>query len=229
MVDRINPNTITPGSIAEAAGGNKSLDQQAFLKLFVAQLKNQDPLAPQQNHEFVAQLAQFSSLEQSVGINQRLDQLNLQSRGLQNNEVTSLMGKQVDVRGNIVTLNDQDLTVPLRYTLDGDAKAAAVVIRDANGNEVRRIAQSNPTKGFHTSKWDGLTNGGVRAPSGAYSVDVEAVDADQKRVTATQNTQGIVSSVSFDQGFPVLHLDNGLKVPISDLIGVSPPPQSKDK
>jgi flagellar basal-body rod modification protein FlgD len=47
-------------------------DQDMFLKLLVEQLKNQDPLAPQDGAQFVAQLAQFNSLEQLISINERL-------------------------------------------------------------------------------------------------------------------------------------------------------------
>ena len=49
--------------------------QDAFLKLLVEQLKHQDPLAPQDGAQFVAQLAQFNSLEQLISINERLGQV----------------------------------------------------------------------------------------------------------------------------------------------------------
>lgn len=54
---------------------NSTPDQETFLKLLVAQLKNQDPLAPQDGTQFVAQLAQFSSLDQLININQQLGEL----------------------------------------------------------------------------------------------------------------------------------------------------------
>ena len=53
----------------------KSLGQDTFLKLLVEQLKNQDPLSPQDSAQFVAQLAQFNSLEQLISINDRLGKL----------------------------------------------------------------------------------------------------------------------------------------------------------
>ena len=53
----------------------QNTDLNTFMTLLVAQLKNQDPLAPQEGAEFVAQLAQFNSLEQLININDRLSQL----------------------------------------------------------------------------------------------------------------------------------------------------------
>lgn len=52
-----------------------SSERDMFMTLLVAQLKNQDPLAPQDGAQFVAQLAQFNSLDQLVGIRQSLEQL----------------------------------------------------------------------------------------------------------------------------------------------------------
>jgi flagellar basal-body rod modification protein FlgD len=52
-------------------------DRDMFMTLLVAQLKNQDPLAPQDGTEFVAQLAQFNSLDQLIGIRQSIEQLTL--------------------------------------------------------------------------------------------------------------------------------------------------------
>ncbi|MER3427160.1 MAG: hypothetical protein C4334_03520 [Pyrinomonas sp.] len=55
--------------------GVKAADRDVFLKLLVAQLKNQDPLAPQDGVQFVSQLAQFNSLDQLININRRLEEL----------------------------------------------------------------------------------------------------------------------------------------------------------
>ncbi len=59
----------------QAAGNAKPDDKNMFITLLVAQLKNQDPLAPQDSTQFLAQLAQFNSLEQLMSINQRIGQL----------------------------------------------------------------------------------------------------------------------------------------------------------
>ena len=57
------------------AAGTRDLGQDAFLKLLTAQLQNQDPTRPQDNGEFIAQLATFSSLEKLTAISTKLDQI----------------------------------------------------------------------------------------------------------------------------------------------------------
>jgi len=76
MVAPISP-TSTDNSAADAltsaTQGQQSLGKDDFMKLLVAQISHQDPLKPMDDTAFVSQLAQFSSLEQTMGINQRLD------------------------------------------------------------------------------------------------------------------------------------------------------------
>jgi len=73
----INPIDLatTSAPTASTGGARKGEDRDTFLKLLVAQLKHQDPLAPQDATQFVTQLAQFSSLDQLIGINERLGEL----------------------------------------------------------------------------------------------------------------------------------------------------------
>ena len=60
---------------APATSNTPPVTQDTFLKLLVEQLKNQDPLAPQDGAQFIAQLAQFNSVEQLISINTKLGQL----------------------------------------------------------------------------------------------------------------------------------------------------------
>jgi flagellar basal-body rod modification protein FlgD len=231
MVDAINtsakagaPDPVPAASLAKATGGNKEMGQEAFLKLLVAQLKNQDPLKPQDNYEFVAQLAQFSSLEQTIGINDRLDQLSLQNQGLQNSQVVSLVGKQATVKGNIVTLNGQGSIVPVNYTLDAAASQSTVIIRDAGGRSIRTLQVGPRAAGSVTVQWNGKDDNGLSQPAGPYQVLVTAKGAAGGPVALTQKSSGLIQSVSFDQGFPVIQLDSGVSAPVGDLLQVSPAP-----
>jgi flagellar basal-body rod modification protein FlgD len=80
-------------------GANQNMDKNAFMKLLVSQLQNQDPMSPVANEDFVAQLATFSSLEQLEGLNQNvvaMIALN-QSNALlsQLTQSSALIGKEV--------------------------------------------------------------------------------------------------------------------------------------
>ena len=88
---------VTPTSASDTNG----IGLQAFLKILTTQLTHQDPLKPLDNQEFVAQLAQFSSLEQQRELNLKVDQM------LTQQSATLSIG----VLGKLVDINNSDGTV----------------------------------------------------------------------------------------------------------------------
>ncbi|WP_274627857.1 flagellar hook assembly protein FlgD [Arvimicrobium flavum] len=84
--------TLPPGYTPKTAASKTSVDYQSFLKLLIAQMKNQDPTSPMESTEYVAQIAAFSQVEQSVQMNQKLDQM-LQASSL--SQAASLIGRTV--------------------------------------------------------------------------------------------------------------------------------------
>lgn len=80
LTNGMNPAAQPSGSQSASQANNAALDpvanEQTFLQLLVAQLQNQDPTQPQDGTQFVAQLAQFSSLEQQIQMRQDLDSIN---------------------------------------------------------------------------------------------------------------------------------------------------------
>jgi flagellar basal-body rod modification protein FlgD len=211
--------------IAGTVARDKSLDKTAFLKLLVAQMKNQDPLKPMDNTEFVAQLAQFSNLEQVMGINDRLDALTLQGQGQANTEVASLVGKRITANGTSVGLDSSGTGVSIAFQLQSPSAATQVLINDSSGKTIRTLDVG--AKGIGVSKivWDGKSDEGVTQPPGGYTVAVSAKASNGAPIPVTQNTTANVTAVSFNKGYPELELDNGLSVPVADLLRVeaSPP------
>ncbi len=67
--------TNAPAAATPTTSNDPASQRNLFMTLLVAQLKNQDPLSPQDGTAFVAQLAQFNSLDQLVGIRQSIEQL----------------------------------------------------------------------------------------------------------------------------------------------------------
>lgn len=78
-LNTLKPTASATGTTTSATKSANS-DKNTFMTLLVEQLKHQDPLAPQDGAQFVAQLAQFNSLEQLVSINQELGQLLTQQK-----------------------------------------------------------------------------------------------------------------------------------------------------
>ena len=94
-VGGVTNNTTTPttsGSKATQAASAASLNYNSFLQLLIAQMKNQDPTAPMDATQQVAQLATFSQVEQSLKMNKNLESL-IQAQGL--GQASSLLGKTV--------------------------------------------------------------------------------------------------------------------------------------
>lgn len=80
----------------------RDLGKDDFLKLLIAQLSNQDPTSPMENTEFIAQMAQFSSLEQMTNMNQEFAKMNSM---LVSSQAVGTIGKTVDI-----TLGDTKTT-----------------------------------------------------------------------------------------------------------------------
>jgi flagellar basal-body rod modification protein FlgD len=71
----VPPTNPYPTSTPAPASSGPTVDYQSFLRLLVAEMKNQDPTAPMDSTQYVAQLAAFSQVEQSVQINSKLDSI----------------------------------------------------------------------------------------------------------------------------------------------------------
>ncbi len=120
MIEGISSNDPLGGGAGPS--GTSALDKNAFMQLLVTQLKNQDPMAPSDNQEFIAQLAQFSSLEEMQGVNENLVALALLQEGNarldQLTQASALIGKDVTYTDG--TGNEQVGTVDAVKLVEGN-------------------------------------------------------------------------------------------------------------
>ncbi|WP_397537515.1 flagellar hook assembly protein FlgD [Rummeliibacillus pycnus] len=107
--------------------GNSSLDKDAFLKLLVTQLQNQDPTSPMDDKEFIAQMAQFSSLEQMQNVAKSVDTLSEISKQSQLMQYNNFIGKSVnwheltsekDEKGNAIVNSGSGVVSKISYNGD---------------------------------------------------------------------------------------------------------------
>jgi flagellar basal-body rod modification protein FlgD len=215
-IEAINQTTQT--GAAGQLGAGKGMGRDDFLKLLIAQLQNQDPLHPLDNQEFAAQLATFNSLDQLIGINQKLDGMQSQQQMLGQLSAASMIGKQIVADGNQVYLaQGAQATIP--YALDAAAARVVIGITDGQGNLVRTLAAGNQQAGEQTALWDGKDATGKTLPAGAYSIQVNALDAAGKRIGATTRTRGIVTGIDLNGGDLLLEI-GAVKVPLSAVKGI---------
>ena len=152
---------------------NGTLDQNAFLKLLIAQLKNQDPTKPQDPSEFMSQLAQFSQVTSTQNMEQSIQTLSDSMRSTQLLNGTSLVGHNVLSKATTDTI-DAGGTVNGAIDAPKGTTAVKIVVKDAAGTEVREFDLSNVGTGLNNFTWDGKTNTGVTAPAGQYTFSAVA-------------------------------------------------------
>ncbi|BCB96467.1 hypothetical protein JZK55_13890 [Dissulfurispira thermophila] len=115
---------------------NTDLDKNAFLNLLIAQLKNQDPLNPMKDQEFIAQLATFSSLEQMGNMNKNMEKTF--SMGLLGATITDVGGSVGVVKA--IDIDMQGDTVFTLQLLDDSGKLSAAT-KDVKFSDVREISK----------------------------------------------------------------------------------------
>lgn len=175
------------------------MGKESFLKLFMEQLKYQDPLNPVKNEQFSQQMAMFSQLEQSVNMNKNLEKL----LGQQNNmqiAALQLVGKNVLAdRGALYHDKVKGIT-PFAFKLPQDANEVKVDVLDVNGETVKTYNLGARNQGEVQWKWDGSTDAGPPAESGRYSYRVSGTSGDGSPLSISTKLEGRVSGVTTSNG-----------------------------
>jgi flagellar basal-body rod modification protein FlgD len=200
---------------------SSALGKDAFLKLLVAQISHQDPLKPMDDTAFVAQLAQFSSLEQMMGVNTRLDSLASQQSGTTNASLASMVGKSITLDGSTLALDGTQASAPVTFTLGGDAKSVDISIADPSGKTVRTMHVDSTKAGLVNAQWDGKSDAGARQPAGTYSISVLAKNQTGTAINVQQETSGTLQAIDLADGKATLVLDNGVSAPSSALLRIN--------
>jgi len=212
--------TSTTDTSAAAAAMKKSLglNKDDFMNLFIAQLKYQDPLAPQDPSAMLDQLSQLSLVEQSYNTNTALQNL-LTS---QNNSATmssvSFIGKDVKANGNAVPF-DGALATSMQFNLSAAVDSAQIDISDSNGNVVRTITTAALNQGDSAVSWDGRDRNGNLLSAGAYTFSVKGTTTGGSSVLATTYTTGRIDGVSIVDGTPQLTI-GAATIALSDVISI---------
>ncbi|MCC5792462.1 MAG: flagellar hook assembly protein FlgD [Legionellaceae bacterium] len=181
----------------EAKNQKKSLGQQDFLRLMVAQVKNQDPMdSNKTNGDFMAQLAQFAATD---GIGKMQESLSSLSHSLQSNQAlqaSALVGRKVMVDTDKLALGEEGGATFSAQVPEGVSQLTASVYSES-GDLIRNYAIQKGT-GLQQFDWDGRNQSGERVAAGTYQLKVTGQYSGEEVALKTM-TAANVNSVSIGQ------------------------------
>ncbi|MCL4234900.1 MAG: hypothetical protein KJ042_10310 [Deltaproteobacteria bacterium] len=196
------------------------LDKEVFLNLLMTQMKQQDPLDPMDNQQFLDQLASLATVEELRTSNSNLATLQLYQSSINNAQSVSMIGKDVRAKGDSIHLAHDGDTTKVHFLLASEAKSAEITVYNSKGTVVRTFTASDLDEGINRINFNGLDRNGSPLLAGDYTFEVKANGADGATVNATTLISGRVEGVSFDNGGPELMID-GHKVMIGDVYEVA--------
>lgn len=188
-------------------------DFDTFLLLLTTQLQNQDPTSPMDTNQFTQQLVDFASVEQQLKSNTHLEDLVNIALASSTNSVIGYLGQEVTVGGNTAELEKGKAS--WRYTLDGDADATTLTIKNAAGETVLSTS-GQKSQGSYSFDWNGRDQEGRTLKDGTYTLSISAKDAAGNTIGAATALTGIVESIELDGASPVLNV-GGTRVSPDDI------------
>ncbi|QJD57682.1 flagellar hook assembly protein FlgD [Pseudomonas sp. gcc21] len=174
------------------------LGKNEFMNLLVAQMNNQDPLSPQDNGEFIAQLAQFSTVEGIENMNTSMDSLLSGYQSSQALQASSLVGRSVIVPTMNAMVDTQE-GVEGQLALTQRSDNVSVNVYDEKGSLVSTVNMGAKEAGMLDFKWDGKNGSGETLPAGKYKFEAQASINGENKQLATLLPAN-VDSVSLGMG-----------------------------
>ena len=179
-------------SADKVADKKQELGQEEFLKLMTAQMTHQDPNKPMENGDFLAQMAQFSSVEGIGELNTSFKEFADSVTSGQALQASTLVGKSVMVPSGegLMSLTD-DLSG--EAVLNGRTNNLKVSFLDSNGETVKTLEMGEQEQGNVAFNWDGKLDDGTYTDPGLYKIRAEAAIDGTNTILETYVSAGVES------------------------------------
>ena len=195
---------------------SNELGQSAFLELMITQMNNQDPLSPQDNGEFIAQLAQFSSVEGLERLNSKFEDFSGSFMSNQALQASSLVGRQVTVPSETTQLFEGGI-ISGAVNLESSASDMQLNVYNPSGELVSKVPLGARPEGELAFRWDGQNmevNGELLdwvgseepLPAGDYRFEVLAMQNGDREQLETALSANVNSVTLGDDGQLTLNL-----------------------
>jgi flagellar basal-body rod modification protein FlgD len=216
--------SITSQGTAASTSTKVDEDKNMFLKLMIAQIKNQDPLQPMDPTQYVSQLATFSQLEQQTETNKQLATVSSAVSAVMSRADLSYIGMDVESKLDIFAYKGN--STDFRYVTSGSDKVEIVISNDKG--ETIRTVEGSAESGEQEFTWDGRDDNGELVANGNYKIAIKAVDANGSAVQSVVSMRGIIKEVITENGVSVLVYENGTAVD-SDMVVATRKPLIPDE
>lgn len=206
------------GTKSAGSADAQTLGQDAFLRLMLAQLKNQDPFKPLQSGEFLSQLAQFSTVAGVKDLQSSFKDLSASLVSNQALQASSLLGRSVLVRRSSGALAAGG-TMTGAVDVPSSAGSVVVNVMNASGELVRQLNLGPQAKGLADFSWDGMRADGTMAAPGLYNVSAQLMVNGNAQGGASVLLDARVESVTIaaDQSGLTLSLEGLGDIAFSDV------------
>lgn len=216
MINATSSSTTTTAA-SQSAGSKLASTFDNFLQLLTKQLEKQDPLSPMDATQFTSQLVQFSTVEQAINTNGKLDRLIEVVSSSAQTSALQYIDSTVELDTRVGYLGDQG-EASFAYSLPSAAKEVRISVLDADGNVVRE-AVGNRAAGANGFVWDGKGSDGVREAAGIYRIEVTALNEGGEALAVGASGSGVVTGVT-NEGDRLMLTVGGAAVPVEAVTAV---------
>mgnify|MGYP001215864611 CR=1 FL=1 len=217
-----NYNNIFTNATSDNAEQKNALDKDAFLKLLVAEIQNQNPLEPMDNQKFVDQMTQFTTMEQMTNMSESFQDFIEASMATTKLQASAVVGKYAVIEGNEIKFQDNSA----EGVVFNVEEAGEVLIRITNqdGKQIREENVGYKEAGIHGYQWDGRDDSGTVQAEGTYNYQLVVVDSTGQEKTFGGVDGGTVEAVQFVDN-SIYVIVNGQKYNFEDIIEISEVPE----
>ncbi|QWE25115.1 flagellar biosynthesis protein FlgD [Polynucleobacter sp. AP-Elch-400A-B2] len=188
--------TVAASSATSSSSGTSAADQtQNFLKLLIAQIKNQDPMSPMDASTMTAQMSQLNMVTSMSNMNTSMTAMLNQMQSVNFMNQASLIGHSPEVAGNSISFDGTN-SVVLGANAANPLTAVMATITDASGNIVNTASLGTLVAGMKNFAWDGVDASGNKVAAGNYSISISGTNTAGATESPTVYVASPVAAVS---------------------------------
>jgi flagellar basal-body rod modification protein FlgD len=216
-IRKYDPATAAQPKTTSGVGGTVTEQTQNFLKLLIAQIQNQDPMAPMDASSMTSQMSQLNMVSSMGDMNKSMTAMLSQMQSVNFMNQAAVIGRSPVVAGSSIAF-DGATPVVLGANSVNPLTDAVATIKDASGNTVNSMNMGKLDEGMSNFTWDGKDADGKTMPAGMYYLSISASNTTGGKEVPTSYVSSPVMAVSKgSNGEALLTLLDGRKINASEI------------